>query len=164
MSPLADYPGVPCVDCSGWTYVEVEMRAHQPYDFEPAYVVKTLQRVKTPQLFQPRDAPASTEMAPADCYQTATPPELQCQRSCSTLSDGTGSSGGSGVHSHHLCRDFVKGVCRKGDRCRFRHTAAEGVVPEQKGEFCRDFERGVCMRKHCRFLHKLPESTTEEGQ
>eukprot|EP01063_Lacrimia_lanifica_P005662 TRINITY_DN13404_c0_g1_i1.p2 TRINITY_DN13404_c0_g1~~TRINITY_DN13404_c0_g1_i1.p2 ORF type:complete len:283 (+),score=63.96 TRINITY_DN13404_c0_g1_i1:44-892(+) len=50
----------------------------------------------------------------------------------------------------HPCRDFARGVCRRGSMCRFTH---EGAEEDDKGEVCKDYLRGDCKRDHCRFIH-----------
>lgn len=47
-----------------------------------------------------------------------------------------------------LCRDFEKGDCRRGERCKFFHP---------KLVTCRDFKKGKCDREDCRFLHLTRE-------
>jgi len=46
------------------------------------------------------------------------------------------------------CRDFEKGDCRRGSRCKFYHP---------KLVICRDFQKGKCDRDSCRFLHMTQE-------
>ena len=43
-----------------------------------------------------------------------------------------------------LCRDFDKGKCSRGDRCKFYHP---------KLRICKDFQNKKCDRQKCRFLH-----------
>jgi len=64
--------------------------------------------------------------------------------------------GGEGV-----CRDFLRNVCTRGDRCKFHHPAGEQMVDQpstgaklqDKMEFCHDFQNGRCHRVSCRFIH-----------
>ena len=51
------------------------------------------------------------------------------------------------------CRDFVRGVCRRGVNCRFLHVGASEEQMSERGLVCKDFRRGKCLRRHCRFLH-----------
>jgi hypothetical protein len=77
-----------------------------------------------------------------------------------------------------ICRDFVRGVCGRGLRCRFKHTSDEALataavsdtvltasrkrklLSETRGDmkYCRDFQRGYCRRASdcCRFSHEFP--------
>lgn len=50
--------------------------------------------------------------------------------------------------STDLCRDFEKGDCRRGDRCKFYHP---------KLVLCRDYKKGKCDRDDCRYLHLTVE-------
>ena len=65
-----------------------------------------------------------------------------------------------------VCRDFEKGDCRRGDRCKYSHS---------KLQVCRDFQKKKCEREKCRYLHvtheeeesyensgKLPDHISEE--
>jgi len=54
-----------------------------------------------------------------------------------------------------ICRDFEKGDCRRGARCKFSHP---------KLKICRDFQKEKCEREKCRFLHMTrEEEETYEG-
>jgi len=57
----------------------------------------------------------------------------------------------------NVCRDFLRNVCRRGDRCKYAHpadTATEGAAKLQdKMEFCHDFQNGRCHRTNCKFIH-----------
>jgi len=55
-----------------------------------------------------------------------------------------------------LCRDFDKGECSRGEKCRYYHP---------KLKICRDFQNQKCERKTCRFLHmtREEESTYESS-
>lgn len=62
----------------------------------------------------------------------------------------------------NVCRDFLRNVCQRGDRCKFTHPAGEGGPPQgrdgtaklqDKMEFCHDFQNGRCHRTTCRFIH-----------
>ncbi|XP_041366082.1 zinc finger CCCH domain-containing protein 10-like [Gigantopelta aegis] len=55
-----------------------------------------------------------------------------------------------------ICRDYLRNVCKRGKRCRYRHpeateTKALGKKPEFT--FCHDFQNTGCRRSTCRFLH-----------
>lgn len=46
------------------------------------------------------------------------------------------------------CRDFLKGLCTRGESCRYHHYDANSLPP------CRDFQRGRCERMNdCKFSH-----------
>jgi len=47
-----------------------------------------------------------------------------------------------------MCRDFEKGDCRRGTRCKFYHP---------KLIICRDFQKEKCDRSSCRYLHMTRE-------
>jgi len=60
----------------------------------------------------------------------------------------------------NVCRDFLRNVCRRGDRCKYAHPAE--TAPEvlecaaklqDKMEFCHDFQNGRCHRTNCKFIH-----------
>ena len=78
----------------------------------------------------------------------------------------------------NVCRDFLRNVCRRGDRfvnmfhihmmiiictycrCKYAHPAEtapeaiEGAAKLQdKMEFCHDFQNGRCHRTNCKFIH-----------
>lgn len=78
---------------------------------------------------------------------------------------GEAKSGGEGV-----CRDFLRNVCHRGDRCKFSHPEGEGgsrtrgtgdTKLQDKMEFCHDFQNGRCHRTSCRFIHCASEVETE---
>lgn len=48
--------------------------------------------------------------------------------------------------SKPICRDFLKGHCTRGDGCKFSHE-------EEPAEECRDYKQGRCTRDACRFAH-----------
>ncbi|XP_059924420.1 zinc finger CCCH domain-containing protein 10 [Gadus macrocephalus] len=56
-----------------------------------------------------------------------------------------------------VCRDFVRNVCKRGKRCRFRHPDFSEVsdLGVQKNEFvfCHDHQNRECLRSSCRFVH-----------
>ncbi|KAJ3602920.1 hypothetical protein NHX12_030665 [Muraenolepis orangiensis] len=80
---------------------------------------------------------------------------------CGNGGGGGGSSGASGLASglavDGVCRDFVRNVCKRGKRCRFRHPDFNEVsdLGVQKNEFifCHDHQNKECMRSTCRFVH-----------
>ena len=71
------------------------------------------------------------------------------------------SAGGRGeagaAEAVQICFDFTKGVCSRGESCRFSHDIATIVtVNSQERGICFDFVRGQCNRGLlCRFSHDL---------
>jgi len=58
------------------------------------------------------------------------------------------------------CRDFERGVCNRGQKCRFFHP--EGVEPtNQKLPICKDFQNKGCDRNKCKFLHITGDEEAE---
>ncbi|KAM3878338.1 zinc finger CCCH domain-containing protein 10 [Diretmus argenteus] len=75
---------------------------------------------------------------------------------------GNGGGGmGSGLALDGVCRDFIRNVCKRGKRCRFRHPDFNEVpdLGVQKNEFifCHDHQNKECMRSNCRFVHGSKE-------
>lgn len=75
---------------------------------------------------------------------------------------GGGSGGfGSGAGLDGVCRDFLRNVCKRGKRCRFRHPDFNEVpdLGVQKNEFifCHDHQNKECVRSNCRFVHGSKE-------
>eukprot|EP00240_Pyramimonas_obovata_P016102 CAMPEP_0118930408 /NCGR_PEP_ID=MMETSP1169-20130426/7107_1 /TAXON_ID=36882 /ORGANISM="Pyramimonas obovata, Strain CCMP722" /LENGTH=272 /DNA_ID=CAMNT_0006872759 /DNA_START=23 /DNA_END=838 /DNA_ORIENTATION=- len=56
-----------------------------------------------------------------------------------------------GEREREVCRDYLKGVCFRGN-CRYAHTTPDGASASQP--VCRDFENGRCFRASCRFYHR----------
>jgi len=50
-----------------------------------------------------------------------------------------------------MCRDYEKGTCFRGDRCKFKHPEEENGV--SKIPFCKDFRQGVCKFRDCIYVH-----------
>uniref|UniRef100_H3DAP1 Zinc finger CCCH domain-containing protein 10 n=1 Tax=Tetraodon nigroviridis TaxID=99883 RepID=H3DAP1_TETNG len=71
-----------------------------------------------------------------------------------------GGGQGAGLALDGVCRDFIRNVCKRGKRCRFRHPDFN-EVPDlgQKNEFifCHDHQNKECMRSNCRFVHGSKE-------
>ncbi|XP_053294109.1 zinc finger CCCH domain-containing protein 10 [Pleuronectes platessa] len=75
---------------------------------------------------------------------------------------GNGAGGGQGAGLvDGVCRDFIRNVCKRGKRCRFRHPDFNEVpdLGVQKNEFvfCHDYQNKECMRANCRFVHGSKE-------
>jgi len=68
-------------------------------------------------------------------------------------------NGGDLQQSGDICRDYLRNVCRRGDRCKFTHPAQTDQAAtneaklQDKIEFCHDFQNGKCDRYACKFLH-----------
>ncbi|NXO32838.1 ZC3HA protein, partial [Cisticola juncidis] len=60
-----------------------------------------------------------------------------------------------------ICRDFLRNVCKRGKRCRFRHPDISEVtnlgVRKNEFIFCHDFQNKECVRLNCRFIHGTKE-------
>ena len=80
------------------------------------------------------------------------------------MSDNSDSGSDDNRTSHYqengkdddICRDYLRNVCKRGKRCRYRHpepaeTKSLGKKPEFT--FCHDFQNTGCRRPTCRFLH-----------
>lgn len=57
-----------------------------------------------------------------------------------------------------VCRDFLRNVCRRGDRCKFSHPTErkeneEGPRLQDRMEFCHDYQNNRCNRSLCRYIH-----------
>ncbi|KAJ7999236.1 hypothetical protein DPEC_G00213350 [Dallia pectoralis] len=68
---------------------------------------------------------------------------------------------GSGAAPDGVCRDFLRNVCKRGKRCRFKHPDFNEVpdLGVQKNEFifCHDHQNKECVRSSCRFVHGSKE-------
>nr|XP_009858320.1 zinc finger CCCH domain-containing protein 10 isoform X2 [Ciona intestinalis] len=63
-----------------------------------------------------------------------------------------------------ICRDFLRNMCHRGRRCKFKHpsTAELEQTVDVSGadivyEFCHDFQNSECQRTNCRFIHCTQE-------
>lgn len=69
------------------------------------------------------------------------------------------------VHSmpeeRSVCRDFERGVCSRGDKCKYFHP--EGVAPAESSKLpiCKDYQNKGCGRFKCKFLHVTAEEEAE---
>ncbi|XP_053724247.1 zinc finger CCCH domain-containing protein 10 [Synchiropus splendidus] len=81
---------------------------------------------------------------------------------------GNGNSCGNGGGGQNagqaldgVCRDFIRNVCKRGKRCRFKHPYFNEVpdLGVQKNEFifCHDHQNKECTRANCRFVHGSKE-------
>ncbi|XP_007566127.1 zinc finger CCCH domain-containing protein 10 [Poecilia formosa] len=75
--------------------------------------------------------------------------------------NGGGGGPGAGLALDGVCRDFIRNVCKRGKRCRFKHPDFNEVpdLGVQKNEFifCHDYQNKDCMRSNCRFVHGSKE-------
>ncbi|NXT16895.1 ZC3HA protein, partial [Prunella fulvescens] len=66
-----------------------------------------------------------------------------------------------GAPDDDICRDFLRNVCKRGKRCRFRHPDISEVtnlgVRKNEFIFCHDFQNKECVRLNCRFIHGTKE-------
>lgn len=55
-----------------------------------------------------------------------------------------------------ICRDFLRNVCRRGGRCKYRHPEpgeAEELGRKIEYVFCHDYQNKECRRTNCKFIH-----------
>ncbi|GMT21122.1 hypothetical protein PFISCL1PPCAC_12419, partial [Pristionchus fissidentatus] len=54
-----------------------------------------------------------------------------------------------------ICRDFLKNICNRGNRCKFFHPTDSPAVNDKDNDvhFCIDFQNRGCHRENCRFVH-----------
>ncbi|MEW5304896.1 MAG: hypothetical protein WDW36_007473 [Sanguina aurantia] len=67
------------------------------------------------------------------------------------------SGGLPGAAKPHICYDFTKGLCNRGDKCKYSHDLATIVTYNSKEKgICFDYLRNQCQRGLlCRFSHDL---------
>lgn len=63
--------------------------------------------------------------------------------------DNSNNSGGDGT----ICRDYQRGVCNRGGKCKFGHPEGLGKEVESSPMICRDFQNGKCSRGTCKYMH-----------
>ena len=79
--------------------------------------------------------------------------------SCSDASDISDDSPTSGNRPHchgDICRDYLRNVCKRGSRCKYRHPSLEeskNLGRQVKYTFCHDFQNSGCHRPSCKFMH-----------
>lgn len=52
-----------------------------------------------------------------------------------------------------ICRDYQRGVCSRGSKCKFNHPDGMGTEVTNSPMICRDFQNGKCSRSTCKYLH-----------
>lgn len=59
-------------------------------------------------------------------------------------------------YDEDICRDYMRNVCTRGKRCRYRHPTMEErqELPARRDlTFCHDYQNNGCTRPNCKFLH-----------
>lgn len=60
------------------------------------------------------------------------------------------------LQENDICRDYLRNVCKRGKRCKYRHplpNEAKELGKKQEYTFCHDFQNSGCRRASCRFIH-----------
>ena len=68
----------------------------------------------------------------------------------------SGSENGGVKINNDICRDFLRNVCKRGKRCKYRHPGEQEVTEYKKISeytFCHDYQNNGCRRPNCKFLH-----------
>jgi len=60
-----------------------------------------------------------------------------------------------------VCRDFERGVCDRGERCRYYHPDGGAPADGAKLPICKDFQNKGCSRVKCKFLHITAEEEAD---
>jgi hypothetical protein len=66
-----------------------------------------------------------------------------------------------------VCRDYMRNVCNRGQKCRFKHPDSgpepkpEPTGLQDKVMFCHDFQNNRCARSNCKFIHCSKDAETE---
>lgn len=82
------------------------------------------------------------------------------------MSDHSESGSDSG-NNNDICRDFLRNVCRRGKRCKYRHPGEQEANEFKKISeytFCHDFQNNGCRRTNCKFLHCTREEEEHARQ
>lgn len=80
------------------------------------------------------------------------------ERSPNSTSDNSddNSENDKSEKSDDICRDFLRNVCKRGKRCKYRHPEppeARELGKQVEFTFCHDFQNSGCRRAHCKFIH-----------
>ena len=59
------------------------------------------------------------------------------------------------------CRDFERGVCNRGDKCKYYHPEGSSPSENAKLPICKDFQNKGCGRIKCKFLHITVDEEAE---
>lgn len=77
--------------------------------------------------------------------------------------------------SEDICRDFLRNVCARGSRCRYRHpvttrrrrTTKKSEAESRRRPVCHDYQNGGCQRRDgCRYEHvtRKQERSRRQGK
>lgn len=70
--------------------------------------------------------------------------------------DGRDTFNGDLGDQDNICRDFLRNVCHRGMRCKYRHpdgNEAKGPSSQINFIFCHDYQNTECRRPNCKFIH-----------
>ena len=64
--------------------------------------------------------------------------------------------GDTSPRNDDVCRDYLRNVCKRGPRCKYRHpngNEAHVLGQLQEYTFCHDYQNSGCRRPNCKFIH-----------
>jgi len=64
---------------------------------------------------------------------------------------------GFGRHRTVVCKHWLRGLCKKGDKCDYLHQYDSKRMP-----VCQFWQRGSCSRPDCQFRHESPQDSAPE--
>ncbi|EDO41194.1 predicted protein [Nematostella vectensis] len=79
--------------------------------------------------------------------------EQQTPSDTNNNTNGSSDSGGGGADENNICRDYQRGVCNRGGKCKFRHPEGMGIELQSPPMICRDYQNGKCNRSTCKYMH-----------